>query len=68
MDEEEYETYDEDYYEDDYGPEPECHTCGGSGWVESLAEERGDWLCYEDKPGDCPNCKGSGLRKDCTYF
>ena len=34
--------FDDDY---DYDPddEPSCHTCGGEGWVESVAEESGRW-------------------------
>lgn len=64
MDEELY--YDDEYYLDEL--DNCCHTCGGSGWVESLAEERCDWLNYADKPATCPNCGGTGLAKDCTYF
>lgn len=61
--------FDEPYEYDDYGDdEPTCHTCCGEGWVESVAEESGRWGWDEDGPGKCPNCRGSGLLKDCTTF
>lgn len=55
----------DDFFEQE---ERECHTCAGNGWVESLAEERMDFLAYPDKPGCCPNCGGTGLKRDCRYF
>ena len=56
----------EDLYDED--TELRCHTCGGEGWVWSVAEESGRWGWDDDGPGKCPNCRGSGLRKDCTTF
>ena len=59
--------FDDDYdYECD--EEPSCHTCGGEGWVESVAEESGRWGWDDDGPGKCPNCRGSGLSKDCSTW
>ncbi len=54
--------------DDDGDPEARCHTCCGEGWVESVAQETNRWGWDEDGPGKCPNCRGSGLRKDCTTF
>jgi len=48
--------------------EPPCHTCGGEGWVDSVAESSGRHGWDTEEPGPCPNCRGSGLRKDCTTF
>ena len=48
--------------------EPRCHTCGGDGWVDSVVAESGRWGWDEDAPGECPNCGGSGLKKDCQTF
>lgn len=48
--------------------EPDCVTCGGEGWVESIAETTGRWGWDDAGPGRCPNCGGSGLLKDCTTF
>ncbi len=56
---------DEDDYDDD---EPRCTTCGGDGFVDSVAAETGRYGWDDDGPGKCPNCKGSGLRKDQQYF
>ena len=58
--------YDYDHIYDD--PEPRCHSCFGVGWVESVSAESGRYLWDTDGPGDCPNCGGSGLAKDCTTF
>lgn len=55
---------DEDY---DDGVEPECHTCGGDGCLEAN-EAHCDWVNYGDELVTCPNCRGSGLLKDCTVF
>lgn len=55
----------EGYLEDD---EPLCHTCGGEGWVDDVAEESGRWGWDPSAPGKCPNCGGSGLLRDCTTF
>lgn len=49
------------------GDEPECHTCGGDGFLEAN-EAYCDWVNYGDELVTCTNCKGSGLRKDCTVF
>lgn len=57
---------DDDVSDPDY--EPRCHTCGGEGFVENVAAETGRWGWDEDGMGTCPNCRGSGLRKDCTTF
>lgn len=46
---------------DDY--EWECTYCGGEGWAE------GKDPCWDE--GElitCPNCHGSGLRKDMTFW
>ena len=52
--------------DDEYGPR--CMSCGGEGIVDSVCEESGRWGWDDDGPGTCPNCNGSGLRKDQTYF
>lgn len=57
----------DDIYDDEYGLE-ECHTCGGDGFVWNVADVTGRYFWDTDGPGDCPNCKGSGLAKDCRYF
>ena len=60
------ETNEEDY---DYDEElATCHTCCGEGWVDSVAEETGRHFWDDDGPGECPNCRGSGLAKDCWYW
>ena len=61
MDDAEYDDFDEEF-------EPPCHTCGGEGWVESVAAESGRHGWDDEGPGLCPNCGGSGLAKDCTTF
>ena len=58
--------YDREY--DDAPDEPRCHTCGGDGWVDSLLDQSGRFGWDADEPGECPNCHGSGLLKDCTTF
>ena len=53
----------------DHPDEPSCHTCGGQGFAEysDCPEAWG-----EDCPSEvnhlltCPNCGGSGDRKDCS--
>ena len=60
--------YDESYYDDEDCPQADCRTCGGEGWVWSVAEVTGRYFWDDDGPGDCPNCGGSGLAKDCKYF
>lgn len=55
----------DDDFEDD---EERCHTCGGEGWVLSVVEETNRYGWDKDEPGECPNCGGSGLMKDCTTF
>ena len=52
----------------DFEEEPTCHTCGGDGWVDSVAEATGRWGWDTPKAGTCPNCNGSGLSKDCTTW
>jgi len=64
---------DDHEFEDDYDdrdPEAPCHTCGGEG-LGIIGE---DWPARDIDLGrcgeveDCPNCRGSGLAKDCTYW
>ena len=59
---------DADDFDDDDGCEPSCMSCGGEGIVDSVCEESGRWGWDDDGPGTCPNCNGSGLRKDQTWF
>jgi DnaJ-class molecular chaperone len=54
--------------DDDCADEPRCHSCGGDGWVDNVAQESGRMFWDTYGPGPCPNCGGSGLRKDCTTF
>lgn len=58
---------DEDEFDDEYDPQPDCWQCHGDGW--GVAGE--DWCLRDiDVPGEiqrCPNCRGSGLAKDCWY-
>lgn len=58
--------YDDDEFDDDR--ELECISCLGEGWVDSVAAETGRYLWDTDGPGPCPNCGGSGFRKDQTYW
>ena len=58
----------DDFDDYDYEEEPSCHTCCGEGWVESVAAASGRYFWDDDGPGKCPNCRGSGLLKDCTTF
>lgn len=54
---------------DNYAAEDRlCHTCGGDGWVESVADATGRYGWDPDDTGTCPNCRGTGLAKDCTTF
>lgn len=48
-----------------------CHTCGGEGW----GVVGSDWDSddpingpYDGEIERCPNCRGSGKAKDCTYW
>ena len=59
--------YEEEFC-DEFDEEPRCSTCGGDGDVDSVAEVSGRWGWDDDGPGTCPNCGGSGLRKDQTTF
>jgi len=53
---------------DDYDPEgDECWDCGGDGYV--FGSELGDPLWYhDDELYRCPNCGGTGRKKDMTVF
>ena len=58
---------DDEYPWDDGDPEPQCMTCGGEGFV--FGDELDDPLWYDSGEAySCPNCSGSGLRKDQTYW
>ena len=60
---------DEDKDEFDYeNDQAECGTCFGSGWVDSVSAETGRYFWDTDDPGECPNCRGSGLASDMWYF
>ncbi len=48
--------------------EPNCMTCSGDGIVDAVAGETGGFGWDDDGPGTCPNCNGSGKRKDQRYF
>lgn len=48
--------------------ELECITCLGEGWVESVVHETNRYGWDDDAPGPCPNCGGSGFRKDQRYW
>lgn len=58
-------------YDNDGEDEPCCPECGGDGMVEYL--EAGPTVWGEDCPSEenhlvtCPNCKGSGQLKDCSW-
>ena len=52
----------------DDGPEPPCLSCAGEGVVDSVAGESGRYGWDDDGPGTCPNCNGSGSRKDQQWF
>ena len=54
--------------QDDDGPEPVCLNCFGEGFVDSVSETSGRRGWDDDGPGTCPNCNGSGLRKDQQWF
>ncbi len=59
----------DDFDDNEYDYEDQsCHTCGGEGWVDSVAEATGRWGWDDPRPGTCPNCKGSGLAKDCSTW
>lgn len=62
------ETDEEPQFDEGCLDEPPCHDCGGEGWVDSVVEYSGRWGWDDDAPGICPNCRGSGKRKDCTTF
>ena len=60
-----------DDYDDEPDPDRWCHTCGGDGWGVTGT----DWDCddpingpYDGEIEKCPNCRGSGLAKDCRYW
>ena len=59
---------DDEYDDDDLDPESACHTCLGDGYVDSVAAETGRHGWDDEGPGKCPNCKGSGLAKDCWWW
>lgn len=60
---------DEEWFDED-GQDDECPDCGGDGFAEYLDHPEA-W--GEDCPSEpnhlivCPNCRGTGLRKDCIY-
>jgi hypothetical protein len=60
------------YEENDFEEIECCGTCGGEGMIEYM--EGGPEVWGEDCPSEenhlvtCPNCRGSGLLKDCTTF
>lgn len=58
---------DDDYEWEEKCDDPTCSTCYGEGWVESVVDETNRWLWDRDA-GECPNCHGTGLRRDQTYF
>lgn len=53
---------DPDYDDEDYEPDPDalCNTCGGDGFVDSVAEVTGRHGWDDEGPGDCPDCLGTG--------
>ena len=57
-----------DDFDDFDGEEPSCLTCGGEGFVDSVSETSGRRGWDDDGPGACPNCNGSGIRKDQHWF
>jgi hypothetical protein len=59
---------DDDPMDWDDAPEPKCMSCCGDGFVDNVAEESGRYGWDTDGPGTCPNCNGSGLRKDQQTF
>lgn len=59
---------DRDIWDGDDDQELECITCLGEGWVDSVSQETGRYLWDTDGPGSCPNCGGSGYRKDQRYW
>jgi hypothetical protein len=50
------------------GESPACLNCFGEGFVDSVSETSGRRGWDDDGPGTCPNCNGSGLRKDQQWF
>lgn len=61
------EDYEDDCFEDDeHGPS--CMSCCGDGYLDNVSEVSGRWGWDDDGPGPCPNCNGSGFRKDQTWF
>ena len=60
--------YEEMFEDDTTDDELECTSCGGAGWVWSVADESGRYGFDDDEPGTCPNCGGTGLRKDQKWF
>lgn len=59
-------------YDDLYDPVDElCPTCGGDGWdIVGVDWDSDDYINgpYDGQITRCPNCKGSGLAKDCWYW
>jgi hypothetical protein len=53
---------------DHEGEEPLCMDCGGDGYVDSVVEISHRYFWDDDGPGICPNCSGTGLRKDQMWF
>jgi len=48
-----------------------CHTCGGDGWgIVGKDWDSDDYINgpYDGEITECPNCRGTGLEKDCWYW
>ena len=62
---------DDDDYDGTYDPDWSCQTCGGEGfeWCEDTNSSEGCWEpdC-NGRVHTCPNCRGSGARKDQWYW
>lgn len=54
-----------DLYTDEFGNDLECTICGGEGTCDANADPL--WDC-DDSIHDCHACRGSGMRRDQSYF